>query len=323
MVCHGVATEEIAAAVGEPEGARLRYLRFDDGIRSPAGPFNHGIQQATAEYVSIMGSDDFVEPGAIRAWTGYVRAVRPDVALIKLRHQHGDVLLNPLTRFRRTRDLDPVRDRLFYRTAPLGLIRREVLLSSGAALAEGLRTGDDIAMSAQLWTSGARIDLMRELPSYVIGADASDRVTLATMPADEQLAALTDLLNGQWWHSLSTAQATSLGVKLLRIHVLDALLARPDTADWNRVGVSAVSEIVRRVEARAPRALVPLARADRRLLDVAKDAPSAEDLVTAIAARGAASRWDVVLPAQITAMLDRESVPVRYLHYWLDRWRRR
>lgn len=323
VVCHGVPIEEIREAVGKAEGTRLRYLAFVDGIPSPAGPFNFGVHAASGDYVTIMGSDDYLEPGALDAWSRYLRSERPDIALVPLRHQQGARLLNPMPRLGRTRRLDAVRDRLFYRTAPLALIRRDVLRETGATLAEGLRTGDDIAMTARLWTSGARIDLMRDLPCYVIGADAGDRVTLAPMPAADQLAAVTDLLGSEWWSALPVREATSLGVKLLRIHVLDALLARPSAAEWDAAGVGAVSDIVRRVRQASPRSFVPLSRADRRLLDAVSTGATPDEIVRAIAARRAASRWDVVRPARLLNAVDREAVPVRYLHYLLDNWRRR
>lgn len=323
VVCHGVSIEAIQDAVGEAEGTRLRYLAFADGVPSPAGPFNFGMRAASAEYVTIMGSDDYVEEGALEAWTRYLRAELPDIALVPLRHQRGERLLNPMARPGRTRDLDAVRDRLFYRTAPLALIRREVLASTGAVLAEGLRTGDDIEMTARLWTSDVRIDLMRDLPCYVIGADAEDRVTLAPMPPSEQLAAVTDLLGSEWWASLPTRELISLGVKLLRIHVLDALLARPAVTDWDPAGMLVVSNVVRRIAETAPRAFAPLSVADRRLLDASMTSSSPEELVRAISSRRAASRWEVVRPTNLLKAADREAVPVRYLHYLLENWRRR
>src|SRR5690625_4325082 len=36
---------------------RLRLAHFVDGVPSPAGPMNHGLSLATAEFTALLGSD--------------------------------------------------------------------------------------------------------------------------------------------------------------------------------------------------------------------------------------------------------------------------
>jgi hypothetical protein len=318
VVCHGVDVSEIAAVAGRPEGPSLRFVEYRDGIPSPAGPFNHGMRLADGAYVAIMGSDDFAEPGAVRAWSDYVRTQRPDVALMRLRRQNGPVLASPLTRVGRARALDAVRDRLFYRTAPLALIRRDLLSDPALLLTEGLRTGDDMAMSARLWADGARIDVMHEAPCYVIGADAGDRITESTMTIGEQLRAVDLLVAGDWWRGLSDRVRTSLAIKMLRVHVLDALLGRPTTDAWTPEGRADLARIVDAIVRDAPRALVPLSRADHALIEVARHA-STDELVAAIARRRTAGRRETILPQQWWKAFDRESTLVRFLLYRVRR----
>lgn len=317
VVCHGIDAGKIAGAAGLKEGPHLRFVEFRDGIPSPAGPFNHGLRLADAEYVAIMGSDDFAEPGAVRAWTDYARSQQPDIALMRLRRQNGPVLASPLTRIGRARALDAVDDRLFYRTAPLALIRKDLL--AHPALTEGLRTGDDMAMSARLWVDAPRIDVMHEAPCYVIGADAGDRITESTMTVGDQLRAVEMLIADEWWQRLPGRVRTSLAIKMLRIHVLDALLGRTTTDAWSSADRGDLARIVAAIVRDAPRALVPLSRADRELIEVARRDVSADELVAAIARRLTAGRLQTILPRQWWKAFDRESTLVRFLLY---RWRR-
>ena len=319
VVCHGIDASEIAAVVGRPESSSLRYVEYRDGVPSPAGPFNHGLRSAEGQYVAIMGSDDYVEPGAVRAWTEALRSRRPDVALMRLRRQGGPVLANPLTRIGRTRRLDAVKDRLFYRTAPLALIRRDLLTDRALSLTEGLRTGDDMAMSARLWTEAPRVDLLHDAPCYVIGADAGDRITEASMTVAEQLRAVELLVGDGWWRALAPRVRTSLGVKLLRVHVLDALLGRPSVDAWAPRERADLARVVRAVLADAPAAVEPLSRADRVLIETASGEPPAEELVAAIARRKNAGRLDTILPRRLRRMFDRESTLVRFVLYRVRR----
>lgn len=319
VVCHGIEAAHIAEAVGMTEGPALRYVEYRDGIPSPAGPFNHGMRMADGAYVAIMGSDDFVEPGAPKAWTEYLLTHRPDIALMRLRRQDGTILASPLSRIGRSRSLDAVRDRIFYRTAPLALIRRELLADPGLSLNEGLRTGDDMAMSARLWAGRARIDLMSDAPCYVIGADAGDRITESVMTVGDQLRAVELLISSDWWRRLPRSTRTSLAVKLLRVHVLDALVGRPSADAWTDQGRRDIARIVGAVVRDAPHALRPLSRADRALLDAAQHAGSAGELVQAILRRRTAGRWETMLPRAWWRAFDRESTVVRFLLYRLRR----
>ena len=68
VVCHNIAVDAIAAQLPDPAAPGLRLMHLEDGIHSAAGPFNAGLAAATAPYVTIMGSDDSHQPGAIAAW---------------------------------------------------------------------------------------------------------------------------------------------------------------------------------------------------------------------------------------------------------------
>src|SRR5690606_19882630 len=138
-----------------------------------------------------------------------------DIQLAPLRHQSGELLANPLARPLRRHRLDPVRDRLFHRTAPLGLIRRALVAGPGP-LTEGAPVGGDLAWSCRLWTSGARIDFDPRHPAYVIGADADARITMTPRPIADVLAPVDSLIAEGWIDRQAEPVRTSLVAKLVR-----------------------------------------------------------------------------------------------------------
>lgn len=321
VICHNIPTAGIEAQLtGLLESGDVELIHFVDGIRSPAGPFNHGLSVATAPYVSIMGSDDFLEPGAMAAWIAHVAGSNPDAALVPLRHQHGELLRNPLTRWHRSTRLDPVRDRLFYRTAPLGLLRLDVVRRLGLEFTAGMPVGKDMAFSARMWTAGTRIDYLRTAPAYVIGADAESRVTTQARPIHEAMAAVLDLVGRDWVAASSPGVRRSLVTKLLRIHVLGAVITRSSAGAWGPDDVADLRSSASAVAGHSPSAVAPLSRADRALLDAVLDSRSTvESLVSAAERHRTASRLDHILTRNPFRMLARESNLTRFLLYRLDR----
>ena len=170
VVGHGLAAvdlrKSVEAALAEQGeevaelGAHVRYLEHHDGVPSPAGPFNEGLLAADGRYVSVIGSDDRYAPGALDAWAGLADQLGSAWLMARLETEDGEHVPTPRTRPGRSRDLDLVADRLAYRTAPLGLLRRQALdelglLDGGGPLTPGLQTGEDVELSLRLATSGA------------------------------------------------------------------------------------------------------------------------------------------------------------------------
>ncbi|KRF33718.1 glycosyltransferase [Yonghaparkia sp. Soil809] len=324
VVCHELPVDDIAGLLAGLPLATVRLLAHSDGVRSPAGPLNAGVAAATAEYVAVMGSDDYFEPGAIGAYLDEVERIGPDVLIVPLRHQSGELLRNPLVRWRRRRALSVVRDRLFYRSSPLALIRRSVLAARPEPFVTGLPAGVDLELSTWLWSQPLRIDFPLDLPAYVIGADAADRVTEAPRPAALALEPLRRLLAQAWVRSLSGPVRHALVVKLLRIHVLGAVRARRDADAWAVDDARALAEVVQAGLALAPRALEPFARAERGILERAAhaDASGIAPVLAAASHADAAGRVDRTLTRSVLRALDRESTLRRFLLCRLDRWER-
>ena len=135
-----------------------------------------------------------------------------DAALARLRHQDGEVLHNPLVRWRRSKRLDPVKDRLFYRTSPLGLLKRSTLEFLGLKFQEGVRSGMDMSYGARLWTSGAgsiscgphRVTSSAQTPPL-----ASRRSRCASRRASVRCGGLPVLSGPQIWRSRSGVPSPS------------------------------------------------------------------------------------------------------------------
>lgn len=330
VVCHGLAAAEVRRrveagldAAGEEDlAAHVRYLELHDGVPSPSGPFNAGLAAADGRWVSIVGSDDRFGRDALGAWAARADELGSAWLIPRLETDDGEHVPTPRTRPGRTRDLDLVRDRLAYRTAPLGLVRRDVLdgLDVEGPLTPGLATGDDLELTLRLAASGERIDYAPDLPPYVIGTGAAGeenvrvrRVTFTPRPVADELAAHERLLHLRWLLALPEPARRAIVVKTLRIHVLAAVRRRPSPPDWSAGEAAWVRRLTRDLLAMAPDADRALHRADRALLEAVLTAADTDALAAASARRARASRWDILLAPSLRDNLDRESTVRQHL----------
>lgn len=284
VVCHNTDQGEIRRVLGDLAGdPRLRLLELQDGVRSPSGPFNAGMDAATARFTSIMGSDDELEPGAIDSWLAVQRRDRADVVIPRLAHAGAADVPTPPTRPFRAAGLDGVRDRLSYRSAPLGLVSRDRF--GALRLMSVAGTGGDVEYSTALWFSGARISRDRGGPAYRIHNDASDRVTLAAKPVAADFIFLGRLLASELFARLAPAQREALVVKLIRVHIFGTVHNRPDPALWTEAERATLAAGLEGCVRAAPRALAVLSRSDRALIDVIRDVGASAGALLAAAAR--------------------------------------
>ncbi|WP_434993715.1 glycosyltransferase [Arthrobacter sp. Ld5] len=313
VVCHNISAARIAPGVLDEDRARVRFLELSDGIQSPAGPLNHGIAHATAPYVGVMGSDDTVEPGAISDWFTLAEKLRSDVVIAPERHADGRTIRTPVLRPGRHRDLHPVRDRLSYRTAPLGLLRRSEVGRLSLRFTPGFPTGDDQEFTSKLWFGGGRIDYARGAGRYVVGADASDRVTFARRPVDAELEFATALVQSEWFQGRAVSERRSIVVKLVRVHVFGLVQTRFESGGWSDDDRAVASRILTTLLAQAPGALDPLSLADHRLVRAILD-PSigSDELQRRAASRRRFGRVDTLVPSSLKSALNPES-PLRFM----------
>lgn len=313
VVCHNRDPEEIAAVIAPEHREHVRFLEHRDEHRSASGPFNAGMASSTAEFVAIMGSDDTLAPGAVESWLAVQERTGADFVITRLAlGDAGSGVPTPAARMHRDGLVDLVADRLSYRSAPLGLMRRAMLLRTGAQLVEGATIGGDVGMVTQLMaTCPTAYD--RCGPPYVIGEDAGDRVTYVVRPMREQLGFFPDLFEADWYRHLPVAARRAIGVKVLRIHVFGAVFYRDDVTIWTREERFALAEITARVITGAPGCLAPLSRADRDLVDACLDpSVNAAVLVQAALARRRHGRPATLLPRSLGHLLDREA-PLRFM----------
>ncbi|GAA1613830.1 glycosyltransferase family A protein [Leucobacter chromiireducens] len=279
VVAHNIDPEIIRANLGSyAADPRLRVLDLQDGIPSPAGPMNYGFAQSTAPFISVMGSDDELAPGAIDSWLALQEETGAEAIIAKIRLADGRTdPYPPVRNGRRTRQLDGRRDRLAYRSAPLGLIDRERF--GDLRLTEGLPSGEDLAYSLTLWFTGRNIAYDLDGPAYIINADASDRVTSAPRPLAQDFAFLDEISEFPWFQNARRRDRVAIVVKLIRIHVFDAILARIRTPEDLATNRSDILALLDRFEQLAPGALALLSLADRRVLDHLRAADSTPDSI--------------------------------------------
>ena len=256
----------LAAFAGDP---RLRTRQLQDGIPSPAGPFNAGLDAATAEFRAVMGSDDELQRGAIDSWLAQAERTGARVVIARVRHAGGRAIPTPPTRPGRTAGLDPVLDRLSYRSAPLGLFARQPF--GDLRFPVGPPVGEDIPFVTRLWLSNEAIAYDRRGPAYLVHADAPSRTTTRIRPVEVEFQWLAALFAEEAFTRATAERQSSVVVKLLRVHVFGAVLNRPDPASWTAAERRAIAGIADRLVAAGHGIERVLARRDRDLLDAIRD----------------------------------------------------
>lgn len=216
-----VISDNLGALVNDP---RVRLLHLEDGIASPAGPMNFGLDHCTAKFVSVMGSDDEFQPGAIDSWLNIQSEGRADFVIAQIRNVGGGLVPSPPARPRRRFNLDPVKDRLSYRSAPLGLLSRDQF--PDLRFAQNLASGEDLPYVTELWFTGKNIAFDRTGPAYLVHADADDRVTSAPRPISEDFAFLELIFDSTWGRTATNRERSAVGIKMIRGHLFDAVVNR-------------------------------------------------------------------------------------------------
>ncbi len=310
FVCHGLGAGPIADALG-PVAAdpRVRLIEFDDGERSPAGPFLEGLARATAPLVMKIDSDDTLEPGAVDAWMRLARAHRADIVICRMRSVSADrEWATPPVRPIGHRRRDPIKDRLSYRTSTMGIIDRELMRT--APPVRGIRTGEDIESSIRLWFSGATIVLADSAPAYLVHDDGSDRAT-APRGVVEEFAWLEAMRASGYAADLPLAARRSIGTKLIRVQLFGAVTARTaHLTEGDLVEFASIAATLAELSGGIP----PwLSRADHDLLAALLGGRSAAERIVELAARRRRFGSPVtILPPRLRWTLHREA-PVRMM----------
>lgn len=280
VVAHNIDSETIRRNLGSyATHPQLRVSSLRDGIASPAGPMNHGFSISTAPFITVMGSDDELAPGALDSWLELQRETGAEAVLARIQLADGRSDPYPPVRAgRRTRNLSGRKDRLAYRSAPLGLIDRRRF--GDLRLTEGLSSGEDLTYSLTIWFTGQRLAYDLSGPAYIVRSDAVDRVTSTARPVAHDFAYLDELENLAWFNDAPKRVREAIVIKLIRIHVFDAIMARTRTADEFRASRTQLIDLIARLSQMAPGALRFLSRADRFVFDALEDPSVSADTVS-------------------------------------------
>jgi hypothetical protein len=311
VVAHNVDPASIEAALGRHlNDDRVTVVPFSDGIPSPAGPLRFALENLESPFFMKIDSDDYLADGAIESWMNTQRRFDADIVLptMRMAGTPRNFPTPPRRPFRTT--LDPVRDRLAYRTSTMGLIRSE--LAHEAIPVPALETAEDLAPALRLWFTGARIVAAETRHSYMVASDAGDRVTQERRSIAAELAFVAPLIDEDFWGGLASDARLSIIAKILRVQVFGALAKRADR-EPSATELEFVSGAVRSLTGLAPQVWRALSRDDSRLVhELLSDAPRGAR-VRDLAVR--ASRH--VMPSGlVTARLGdslRRDAPLRYL----------
>lgn len=313
VVAHNIDRQIIERNLGTlAADARVRLLELRDGIASPAGPLNHGLAHSTAGFISVAGSDDEFATGAIDSWLALQKATSADVVLARILLADGRTdPYPPVRNGRRMRNLDAFKDRLSYRSAPLGLIDRQ--RHGHLRFTEGLASGEDLAYTGALWFTSRSIAYDLTGPAYIIHDDATDRVTRAPRTVDEDFAFLDAVEGSEWFGPLGRDDRSAVVVKYVRMHVFDAIHARVADEDLLHRHQRALVELVARLRRLSPEAFALLARTDAAVLrELARPHIDLDRLRSLLRRRQDYRQLGAVLPVRVLRVLDRQA-PLRTL----------
>lgn len=243
---------------------RVVVLDLHDGIRSPANSYNHALDSAIADFVSVVGSDDELAPGALDAWVGLADRVHAEVVMAPILRVGGGPVPSPRVRPGRTDKLDGDRDRLFERTAPLGLVGRARF--GGLRFTEGLPRGIDQAYGLHLWFSGARIAFDPTTPPYLEHDDQRDRVTKVGGPAIDDLRYFDAIEADPVFQTIPSGARRAVAAKIVRVHVISSIATHLGESGLTEEDRRDLAHVVDRLRGWAPRLDQLLSRRDHRAL---------------------------------------------------------
>lgn len=216
VVAHGIDPGLLDVPLDNP---RVTLLECRSGRGKPGVAYNYGVERSSAPFVGHLGSDDWYNPGALTAMLEAAYRHEADFVLAPLGKAKSERGLRPITL--RSQNLSGERDRLFYRTAPLGIGRREVMNNPRYKMTESVTSGMDLQASVAMWTDGLRISYKSMDPAYVVGSDAAERVSSRRRSLEEITEAPRLLLEQRWVWELPKQQRYGLAVKLLRSNMID------------------------------------------------------------------------------------------------------
>lgn len=202
------------------EGDDVTIERIDDGIPSPSGPRNLGLDVATAPWVSFLDSDDELGAGALRSLLKTGRSLGADVAIPRI-DVAGTAMRTPLRTGWRPSLMDTEANDLYRRAHAFGIYRLDALREIGARFPPTVRRAEDFAFTAHVWS---RLLVAHDpCAVYRLHNDGGARATAATLTPDEEVAFIDAILDSGWFKELTPRRRRLLVRRCLETNLTDAI----------------------------------------------------------------------------------------------------
>ncbi len=312
VVAHNIDRDLILEALGQwRHDPRVDVLELKDEIKSPSGPMNFGYAAAESPFTTLLGSDDELQPGAVDRWLAIAENPKApaDFVIANRREPDGNNAPSPPVRLGRRERLNGAKDRLAYRAAPLGLLRRSTF--GHLRFREGIPTGEDIAFSASMWFSGSPISFAFGEPGYLVHADQEERVTTASRSVDAELKWTGEVLDPNQPWMRDRRQRRALLVKILRQNIPDALAIRLPN-QWDQTAAKQLGDQVRHIWSIDSKAFGYLSRTEWNLMRaVMRGDSSAQHLQDLLTERGRIRSLAALLPHDLAKTFASQS-PLRF-----------
>lgn len=328
VVAHHLTADQVREVLPESLTGVVRFIEAAGEGRTAAAPRTAGVEHTDATYICFLDSDDTLEPDAVTRWVKLAQDHHSDMVIPWLKHSNGRVDITPVVRPGRSSRLDPVADRLVYRASVFGLQRVATVRRLGASFDFGTSTGEDQSFVLRMYTGSERIDYAPGSPTYVMHADATDRVSQSPSPVRSQMEPAVRIMDMPWFREASSSFRRSFVVKAVRINAFEAVGAHLGAGTWSleeaRGAQKSISSLLRAV----PDARGDFSRADHRLIDMLLTGTAEEGpLHTALAQRRRFASPAALLTRVPRTVLRRDA-PVRFMaaaaaQTVRDRWGKR
>lgn len=306
VVAHHLTAEQVHSMLSVEQRAVVDVIESEDRGSTAAVPRNEALRRTSARYISFLDSDDTLDPGAVTRWLRIAERRGSDLVMPFQHHENPRVDITPIVRPLRRSDLDPVKDRLGYRSSAFGLVRVDAARQMGARFDESVRTGEDQSFVMALYAGSRRIDSAPGTPGYLVHADADARVSRQSLPIRDEVAAALDLIREPWFAGAPDELKRSYILKYIRVNFFPALEHAVRSGAWDAHHARSANAVFEELTQYAPHVTDQLSRADLRVARLLSPGAGERELLAALAERrryttpGAllTERWSRVLGRQ-------------------------
>lgn len=309
-VAHHLTAEQVHSMLSVEQRAVVDVIESEDRGGTAAVPRNEALRRTSARYISFLDSDDTLDPGAVTRWLRIAERRGSDLVMPFQHHENPRVDITPIVRPLRRSDLDPVKDRLGYRSSAFGLVRVDAARQMGARFDESVRTGEDQSFVMALYAGSRRIDSAPGTPGYLVHADADARVSRQSLPIRDEVAAALDLIREHWFAGVPDELTRSYILKYIRVNFFPALEHAVRSGTWDANYARSANAVFEELTQYAPHVTDQLSRADLRVARLLSPGAGERELLAALAERRRYTTPGALLTERWTRVLGRQA-PLR------------